>query len=101
VIVATAALDDIGSNTDSGFKTFDLLAPQGTSFSRITFVPLDFTDGFDFAIDTLAFNQSIDQAIGNEPPAAVPLPAAMWQSLLTATLVGGAILLRRRYTATV
>ena len=67
-LVATQTLSNVAANGDSGFGIFDLLAADITS---VTIAPtaLDASccNGWDYAIDTVAFNESVTQAFSPEP----------------------------------
>lgn len=70
--VATQTLSSLAANFNSGYGIVDLQAPNITSvvvgaFGRPAV--------FDFLIDSVAFNQSAQQAINSAPPPATPPPA--------------------------
>ncbi len=62
-VVGTRTLSELPANTNSGFTTVDFLAPNITA---VTLTPAD-TSSFDFVIDSIALNESVQQALPNAP----------------------------------
>lgn len=62
--VAQEDLMNLPSNLSSGYALADLIAPDITS---VTITPDGAPAAFDFVIDTVAFNESIEQAVAPEP----------------------------------
>ncbi len=81
-------LSDLATNEDSGHGVVDLKA---TDITSVTISPDDLTAGWDFSIDSVAFNEPVSDAItpGGTPissgntggnGSAVPLPPAVWSA---------------------
>lgn len=62
--VAQEDLLNLPDNSSSGYALADLLAPTITS---VTITPDGAPAAFDFLIDTVAFNESVEQAVAPEP----------------------------------
>jgi hypothetical protein len=77
-LVATQTFSNIPANTASGFVIADLLSPTITSVT-ITPLTLDATccNGWDFAIDSVALNSSVQQAFAPEPASLVLIGLAL------------------------
>jgi hypothetical protein len=75
-LVATQTFSNIPANTASGFAIADILSPTITS---VTIAPLSLNatccDGWDFAIDSVALNSSVQQAFTTPEPASFVLIA--------------------------
>ena len=91
-VVATRTLSQLPANTNSGFTTVDFLAPNITS---VTLTPAD-TSIFDFAIDSIALNESVQQAL---PTASEPASLLLLGSGLAALVVLGSHRHRRTVSA--
>jgi PEP-CTERM motif-containing protein len=68
-MVATQTLSSVPANGSSGFGIIDLMAANITSVT-IAPVALDASccDGWDFSIDSIALNESVQQALGTPEP---------------------------------
>jgi hypothetical protein len=73
-LVATQSFSNIPANTASGFAIADILSPTITS---VTIAPLSLNatccNGWDFAIDSVALNSSVQQAFTTPEPASFVL----------------------------
>ncbi len=84
---------DLAANTAGGHGVVDLTASAITS---VTIVPNDLSAGWDFFIDSVAFNEPVSSAItpGGVPIApptvgpTVPLPSGFWSALPLLALLG-------------
>lgn len=70
-VVATKTIQNIPANFNSGYATVDLLAPNIT---KVVIAPTGAPSIFDFLIDTVAFNETVQQAVNNGPPPVTPPP---------------------------
>ena len=70
--VATQTLVNVAPNFNSGYGLIDVKAPNIT---RVTIDADGAPAAFDFLIDDVAFNQSINQAVPNLPTVPVPQPS--------------------------
>lgn len=68
-LVASQTLNNLAQNFNSGYGLVDLKASNLTS---VAITPVGAPKVWDFLIDTVAFNQSIQQAINNPPPTVPP-----------------------------
>jgi hypothetical protein len=82
--VAQQIFTDVPNNFDSGYALADLIAANITS---VTITPVGAPGAFDFVIDTVAFNESVQQAVAPEPGSVM---------LLGGGLLGLAAFARRR-----
>ncbi|MEO6982999.1 MAG: PEP-CTERM sorting domain-containing protein [Edaphobacter sp.] len=64
-LVASQNFPSIPANSASGYALADLLA---SSITSVTITPTDISGGWDFLLDTVAFNESIDQAVNPTVP---------------------------------
>jgi hypothetical protein len=86
--VGQQVLSDLATNHNSGHGVVDLKA---TDITSVTITPSDLSAGWDFSIDSVAFNEPVSAAInpngtpitpGGNPGtgSAVPLPASAWSA---------------------
>jgi len=77
-LVATQTLSNIASNLNSGFAIADIVSPTITSVT-ISPLTLDATccNGFDFFIDSVALNSTVQQAFSPEPSSFVLIGLAL------------------------
>jgi hypothetical protein len=77
-LVATQTLSNVPANSSSGFAIADILSP---TITRVTIAPLllDATccSGWDFFIDSVALNSSVQQAFAPEPSSFVLIGLAV------------------------
>jgi len=84
--VGQQILSDLATNHESGHGVVDLKA---TDITSVTIFPSDLSAGWDFSIDSVAFNEPVSDAITPAgvviPPSSgtstVPLPSAVWSAL--------------------
>ncbi len=84
-LVGTQSFTNLPSNGASGYGLVDLLA---SDITKVTITPTDISS-WDFVIDTVAFNESVDTAVNP-----VPEPSSLW--LLGSGLAGVAGEMYRR-----
>jgi hypothetical protein len=72
-LVASQSLTSLAPNFNSGYGLVDLISALG--ITDVTITPNGTPTAWDFLIDTVAFNQSIQTAVNAPPPPLVPLPA--------------------------
>jgi hypothetical protein len=68
--VASQTLTNLPPNSSSGFGLIDLMAMPITS---VTIIPTALPSSWDFLIDTVAFNESVEQAVGVPEPSSIAL----------------------------
>lgn len=77
-MVATQTFSNVASNTNSGFAIADIMSPSITS---VTISPLNLDasccGGWDFFIDSVALNSSVQQAFSPEPSSFVLIGLAL------------------------
>jgi hypothetical protein len=68
-VVASQTLTNLASNSSDGFAIADL---SSANISSLTIAPIALNDpavnGWDFSIDSIALNESVQQAFAPEPP---------------------------------
>ncbi len=108
--VGQQVLSDLAANNSSGHGLVDL---KGTDITSVTITPSVLSAGWDFSIDSVAFNEPVSDAItpsgapitpgtpGGNPGtgSAVPLPPAVWSvaAMLSGLGALSLVLSRRRH----
>jgi hypothetical protein len=96
--VASQTLTNISSNqSTSGFGLVDLINAGG--ITKVEIAPVGLPTGFDFFIDTIAFNESIQTAINSPSPGGVP-ESSTWAMMLLGFGGIGVMAYRRKNKAT-
>jgi hypothetical protein len=99
--IGSQDLSDLATNEESGHGVIDLKA---TNITSVTITPGDLSAGWDFSVDSVAFNEPVSSAVtpggtiippsnqgtgtGTTTTGVVPLPAAVWSALPLLTGLG-------------